>query len=322
MGEAGTGNGGERWGRWAADYLGMAVALAALVAYFGLSTDHFFSATNFRTIANQIPAAIIVAVGMTFVLIAGGIDLSVGSVLALSGAAFGACLVRWQLPLGVAAMACLATGLFCGIVNGWIVARWRLPSFIVTLGMLEAARGGAYLVTDSQTQYVGEQVRVITEASLLGLSLPFVVAMATVALGEGALRLTLFGRYTMATGYNEQVVRLAGVNTSRVRLAVFALCGLLTGVAAVVHTARISAADPNAGLGFELEAIAAVVIGGTSLSGGRGSVLRTLFGVLIIAVLGNGLVHAEVREPVKRLLTGAVVVAAVIVDRYRQSSRA
>ena len=129
MGEAGKSNSGERWGRWAADYLGMAVALAALVAYFGLSTEHFFSATNFRTIANQIPAAIIVAVGMTFVLIAGGIDLSVGSVLALSGAAFGACLVRWELPLGVAASACLATGLFCGLVNGWIVAPRRKTIF-------------------------------------------------------------------------------------------------------------------------------------------------------------------------------------------------
>lgn len=299
----------------------MGVALVALIALFGLTTENFLTLTSFRTIANQIPAAVIVAVGMTFVLIAGGIDLSVGSVMAASGAMFGLCLIGWELPFAVGAAACLATGLLCGLVNGWVVARWRLPSFIVTLGMLEVARGVAHLLTKSQTQYVGPSVEAFAGASVFGLSLPFLLAMLAVAGGETLLRLTVFGRHVVAMGYNEEVVTLGGVNSARLKLAVFALCGLLTGAAAVIHTARLSAADPNAGLGLELEAIAAVVIGGTSLSGGRGSVVRSLFGVLIIAVLGAGLAQAGAREPVKRLITGCVIVAAVILDRYRHGGQ-
>lgn len=323
------------WRRGFADFIGMALALAALIVFFGLVTDHFLTLTNFRTIANQIPPALIISVGMTFVLISGGIDLSVGSVLAVCSAVFGACLLHIDpagnlsflggaapgAVLGLAVAACLAMGLVCGLVNGWIVARWRLPSFIVTLGMLEAARGGAYLVTDSQTQYVGTQIEPLATRAVLGFSLPFLAAVLVVAVAHGVLTRTLFGRHIIATGYSEEVARLAGIDTRRIRLVVFALCGALTALAAIGHTIRLSAADPNAGAGFELEAIAAVVIGGTSLSGGRGSVLRSMCGVIIIAVLGSGLAQAGAQEATKRLVTGLVIVAAVILDRYRQPGR-
>jgi ribose transport system permease protein len=255
---------------------------------------------------------------MTLVLIAGEIDLSVGSVLALSSAVLGVCLVRYQLPLSVAVAACLLVGLTAGLLNGLVVIRWKLPSFIVTLGMLEIARGGAYLVTSSQTQYIGPRIEAIAAAEVLGLSLPFFVALGVVALGQVALERTVFGRYLIAVGTNEEAVRLSGIDPRPVKLLVFMLSGLLSAVAAVIHCSRLSSADPNAGTGYELAAIAAVVIGGTSLMGGRGSVVSSFFGVLIISVLGSGLAQIGAQEPTKRLVTGCVIVAAVILDQIRE----
>jgi ribose transport system permease protein len=299
-------------------YIGLGIALIGLIAIFSFSANHFFSLHTFRTIANQIPDAVIVAVGMTFVIIIGGIDLSVGSVLALSGATLGLSLVNLNLPLPVAIVCCLCVGLICGAINGLATIRWSLPSFIVTLGMLEIARGGAYLATNSQTLYVGGAVERIAEISFLGLSLPFLVAVLIVVAGQVTLSRTVFGRYALAIGANEEVVRFSGVNPRPIKLAVFALCGLLASVAAVFHSSRLSSANPNAGIGFELQAIAAVVIGGTSLMGGRGSVVNTFLGVLIIAVLGTGLAQVGAQEPTKRLVTGLVIVAAVIIDYYRR----
>jgi ribose transport system permease protein len=304
-------------GRLLADYLGMAVALAALLVIFGIAAENFFTLTTFRTIANQIPDTAIAAVGMTFVLIIAGIDLSVSSVLALSGAVLGIALVHWSLPLILAVMVCLLVGLACGAANGLIIIRWRLPSFIVTLGMLEAARGAAYLVTQSRTIYVGGPIEVITETAVLGLSLPFLMAIVVVAAGQLTLARTVFGRYLVAIGTNEEAVRLSGIDPRPYKLAVFALSGLLAAVAAVIQTARMSSANPNTAIGFELQVIAAVVIGGTSLMGGRGSVVSSFFGVLIIAVLGAGLAQVGAQEYTKRLITGCVIVVAVILDQYR-----
>jgi ribose transport system permease protein len=300
-----------------AEYLGMLLVLAAMLAYFGMKAEHFFTSSTFRTIANQIPDATILAVGMTFVLLIGGIDLSIGSVLALSGGVLGICLLKAHWPLPMALAACLLVGLACGILNGLTVVRFGLPSFIVTLGMLEAARGGAYLVTNSQTQYIGSVVERISEISLSGLSLPFLLALLIVAAAHIVLWRTRFGRYVYAIGSNEEAARLSGINVRAVKLSVFALCGLLAAVAAIINVSRLASADPNAGSGFELQAIAAVVIGGTSLLGGRGSVLGSLFGVLIIAVLGNGLAQIGAQEPTKRLITGLVIVLAVVADVYR-----
>ncbi len=311
----------KRIGGLLADYLGMAAALVVLLVIFGMAAENFFTLTTFRTIANQIPDTAIAAVGMTFVLIIAGIDLSVGSVLALSGAVLGIGLVNWGLPLVLAVLVCLAVGLACGAVNGLIVIRWRLPSFIVTLGMLEAARGAAYFVTQSRTVYIGGPVEVITGTAVLGLSLPFLMALAIVAAGQLALSRTVFGRYLIAIGTNEEAVRLSGIDPRPYKLAVFVLSGLLAGVAAVIQTARMSSANPNTATGFELQVIAAVVIGGTSLLGGRGSVISSFFGVLIIAVLGTGLAQVGAQEYTKRLITGCVIVAAVILDQYRHRLR-
>jgi ribose transport system permease protein len=302
------------------DYLGLSIALAGLLLLFGLITDHFLTVATLRTVASQIPAAVVLASGMTLVLVVGGIDLSVGAVLAFSGAVLGVCLVSLQLPLPLAVAACLAAGLACGSVNGVVVARWRLPAFIVTLGMMEVARGLAYQVTRSQTQYLGAGLDGLTETMLLGISPAILIAVLIVTAAQLVLSRTVFGRHIVAIGTNEEAVRLSGIQPGTTKLAVYAIAGLLSAVAAMLHSARLAAADPNAGSGAELQAIAAAVIGGTSLMGGRGSVVQTLFGVAIIAVLASGLSHAGAQEPTKRLITGCVIVAAAILDAHRHRS--
>ncbi len=224
------------------DYAGLVVVLCLLVVLFGSLTDHFFSAVTFRTIANQVPDAVIIATGMTFVLIIGGIDLSVGSVLALSGSVLGVVMAQRGWGLGLSIPLSLCVGLTAGLANGLIIVRWHLPSFIVTLGMLEAARGGAYLVAGSKTQYIGGPIEALTEASVLGIGLPFAIALGVVIAAQLVLSQTLFGRHLFALGGNEESARLSGLSVNRLRVAVFALAGTLSGLAAIIHCARLSAA--------------------------------------------------------------------------------
>lgn len=295
----------------------MITVLFALLASFALLTDHFLTARALAAMAQQVPVLLIAAVGATFVMMLGQIDLSVGSALALCGAVLGATLVSGGVPLPVAVGAAVFTGVALGAINGFVMVQWRVPSFIVTLGMLEVARGGTYLITNSRTQYIGSTIEPIAEADVFGVSLAFLFAFAIVGASQFVLTRTVFGRYVVAAGTNEEAVRLCGINTKRIRVLTFMIAGGLAGLAAVIHTSRLAAADPNAGVGFELQAIAAVVIGGTSLMGGRGSLVGTLFGVLIITVLDAGLAQMGAPEPAKRLVTGFVIVAAVIVDKLR-----
>ena len=300
------------------DALGLVVFLLLLLVLFGSLSERFFTLRTFTTVANQVPDLTVIAVGMTFVLVIGGIDLSVGSVLALASAVLGVALVGWELPLPAAALLAIGIGLLCGVVNGFVSVRWALPSFIVTLGMLEVARGGAYLVTGSRTAYIGTSIDFVG-APLPGLRLSpaFLAAVLFVIAGQIVLSRTVFGRYAVAIGTNEEAVTLSGVNPRPTRIAVFALAGALSGLGGVFHASRLGAADPNAAVGLELSAIAAVVLGGTSLMGGRGSVLRSFFGVLVIAVLQSGLAQIGASEPTKRVVTGAVIVFAVVADAYR-----
>ena len=307
-----------RFGRQiAADYLGMALALAILVVVFSLLARHFFSTTTFRTIANQIPSAILIATGMTFVLVIAEIDLSVGSVLGLCTAFAGVSIVQWHWPVWGAVCGAGLVGGLCGAFNGLVTVRWRLPSFIVTLGMLEMALGGAHFLTQSQTQYIGSKVGGLANTTAFGLSVPFLLSVLVVVAGQLVLSRTVFGRYAVAVGTNQEAVRLSGIDPRPIKVAVFVWTGLLVGAAAVIDTSRFESANPNAGTGFELQAIAAVVIGGTSLMGGRGSVLSSFFGVLIMAVLNSGLAAVGAKDETKRLITGLVILAAVIVDQYR-----
>lgn len=299
------------------NYLGLAAVLALLIAFFGYQSENFLTWANFVTLANQVPAALLIAVGMTFVLIIGEIDLSVGAIVAFCGAVLGVAIVHWGLPFFAAVPIVVAAGALCGLANGLITVRWQLPSFIVTLGMMEVARGAAYLVTDSTTVYIGRPVDWLMGVSVADLSVLFFGALAVAILGQGLLSMTIWGRGLMALGSNAEAARLSGIPTNRLRVLVFVGSGVCAALASIVLCARLSSADPNMGMGYELYAIAAVVVGGTSLLGGRGSVVNTVFGVLMIATLGAGLAQIDVADPVKRIVTGTVVVVAVILDYYR-----
>jgi len=288
-----------------------------MIALFGLLSEHFLTAKTFTTIANQIPDLLVMAVGMTFVLIIGGIDLSVGSVLALAGSTVSVAVVKWGwAPLPAALLGVLAAAL-CGTVTGAVTVAWRIPSFIVSLGVLEIARGVAYRLTDSRTEYIGGTFEWLSTPFALGISPAFIAAFLCMIVAQVVLVKTVFGRYVTGIGTNEEAVRLAGIDPRPYQVAVFVLVAALAGLAALFQVSRLEAADPNAGIGVELQVIAAVVIGGTSLMGGRGSVVSTFFGVLIISVLEAGLAQIGASEPTKRIITGAVIVLAVVLDTYR-----
>ena len=301
-----------------AEYVAVLMSWLGLVLLFGLLSHNFLSPRTFVMLSNRIPALTVIAAGMTLVLIIGGIDLSVGSVLGLCGAVMGLALVNFHLPFWAAILLGLGIGFVAGMLNGLVSVCLGIPSFIVTLGMLEIARGLAYLATNSQTKYIGSAVEGLsTPVAGLAVSPAFLIAVLVIVVGQVVLSRTVFGRYLIAIGTNEEAVRLAGINPKPIKIAVFALLGLLTGLGGVFYTSRLGASDPNAGMGLELSAIAAVVIGGTSLMGGRGSLVNTFFGVLIIATLEAGLAQVGASEPIKRVITGVVIVGAVILDVWR-----
>ena len=297
---------------------GLLVALALMVGFFSWQSQYFFTSDTFVTIANDIPAVAVTAVGMTFVLIIAGIDLSVGSVMALAAAAAGIAMLQWNWSLLPATLLAMGVGLVVGMVNGAVTVAWRLPSFIVTLGMLEVARGGAYIATDSRTQYIGGKIDWLGKPVIAGLSPAFFAAIAIVVIAQVVLTRTVFGRAMIGIGTNEEAMRLAGVDPRPIKIGVFAIAGLLAGLGGVFLSSRLEAADPNAGTGAELVVIASVVIGGTSLMGGRGSVVSTFFGVLVISVLEAGLAQIGASEPTKRIITGCVIIIAVVLDTLRE----
>lgn len=300
-------------------YAGLSGVLLLLILIFSMMSSNFMSVRTLTSVANQIPDLTVIAVGMTLVLIIGGIDLSVGSLLALSSAVLGVFMVDYGWPLWAAVPICLSVGAFCGMLNGVISVKAGIPSFIVTLGMLEMARGGAYLITDSQTKYIGSSIEWVG-APIKGFAFSpvFLLSLVIVALGQFLLTRTVFGRYCIAIGTNAEAVRMSGIRTAPYSITVFTISGLLCGLAGIMQTSRLSTADPNAAVGLELAAIAACVIGGTSLMGGRGSVINTFFGVLIIAVLQTGLAQIGASDPIKRVITGAVIIVAVLLDAARQ----
>jgi ribose transport system permease protein len=298
--------------------LGLLGVLGMIILFFGLTGRHFFSAATFQQIANQVPALTVLAVGMTFVILTGGIDLSVGAVMAFAGSILGLTMVDAGLPLAAALPLAMTTGAICGWINGYVSVRFRVASFIVTLGMMQIARGLAYLATDSETRYIGKPVEFLgAPLGGLGLSPAILIAVLLVFVAQVVLRRTVFGRRVLVIGANEEAAVYSGIRTRPVRVAVFAIAGALAGLAAAFDCARLGSVDPNAGAGIELSAIAAVVVGGTSLMGGRGSVLGSFLGVLIISTLGAGLANLGASDPVKLLVTGLVIVVAAVADVWR-----
>jgi ribose transport system permease protein len=292
---------------------GVAVALVLLVIAFSMLSPLFLTSGNISNIFTQIAINVILV---------GGIDLSVGSVMAFCAVVAGTVMKIPGLSLEVAILAALFCGVLvgavCGLLNGFISAWWGIPSFIVTLGMLNIARGAALQWTDARSIYeFPNEFNNFATTNLLGMPQPFLVALALVAIGWLVLNRTVFGRLIYAIGNNEEAVRLAGHNVMAYKIAAFTICGAAVGIGAIIYMTRLTVASPILGIGFELNAIAAVIIGGTSLNGGRGSIIGTLLGACIIGVLANGLILIGVGDFVRQIITGVVIILAVVVDAYR-----
>ncbi|HEY4730343.1 MAG TPA: ABC transporter permease [Myxococcales bacterium] len=300
--------------------IGLALVLLALV--FAAAAPRFASVTNVTNILTQISINTVIAVGMTFVILLGGIDLSVGSVLALATIVGGLIITSETLSPGVAILLSVAgstlVGSLCGLFNGVVCERWKIHSFIVTLGMLNIARGAALQISNSRTIFsFPDSFNEVGAATIFGVPIIFLMALGIVLAGRFILNRTVFGRLIYAIGNNEEAVRLSGHAPSLYKVAAFTLCGGMVGLAAIMYMMRLNIASPILGVGFELNAIAAVVIGGTSMSGGKGSMMGTLLGASIMGVLSNGLLLLGMGDFARQMVTGLIIVVAVIIDKYR-----
>jgi ribose transport system permease protein len=302
------------------------IALALLILAMSLLSDRFLTSENGLNILRQISVNLCISIGMTLVILAGGIDLSVGAVLALSGAVAADLLkngvvvsplaVELQFTVFGAIVAGLLVGAAAGCFNGLAITRFRLPPFVATLGMFSIARGLTMLWTGGfPITGLGPDFGFLGTEVFLGIPMPVWISGALVGIFVVLIRKTRFGRYVYAVGGNERAAHLSGLPVARIKVAVYTLCGLLAGAAGLIVAARLDSAQPNAGLGYELDSIAAVVIGGTSLSGGRGSVIGTVLGCLIIGVLNNGLFLLDVSPFWQQVVKGFVILAAVAIDK-------
>jgi len=301
--------------------LGTLAGLFALCALLWALTPHFLTVSNLLNVLEQTSINAVIAAGMTFVIISAGIDLSVGSLVAVAGVVLASAL-HAGAPTTIAMAASLAVGCGFGLLNGLAITWGRLPPFIATLGMMSIARGCALLFTEGRpVSGFDPAFRSIATARLAGIPAPVFVTTAVYVLAHAVLSETRFGRYVYSIGGNEEATRLSGVNVRLHKTLVYGVSGLASAVAAVLLTARLNSAQPIAGIMYELDAIAATVIGGTSLMGGEGGLGGTIIGALIMGVLRNGLNLLGVSSFVQQIVIGLVIVVAVLIDTVLKSRK-
>jgi ribose transport system permease protein len=302
-------------------------ALIVLFVVFSLASPNFLSFDNVVGILLATAVNGVLALGVTFVIVTAGIDLSVGTVMTLSAVMTGVFVTVWQLPVPLGVLAGMLTGMLAGLVNGTVVARMKVPPFIATLGMLNIARGLALVLSGLKPIYFNDTpvFNSIAMGSVLGGVIPgfqipnaVLIFFAAALVANWILTQTVLGRYAFAIGSNEEATRLSGVNVDLWKMAIYALTGLFSGLAGVLIAARLNSAQPSLGLGYELDAISAAVIGGTSLSGGEGTILGTVIGAFLISTLTNGLRILSVPQEWQTVITGTIVIIAVYLDIVRR----
>jgi ribose/xylose/arabinose/galactoside ABC-type transport system permease subunit len=300
---------------------GTLAGLFLLCALLSFLSPFFWTVSNLLNVMEQTAINAVVAVGMTFVILSGGIDLSVGSLVALSGVVMANRLMAgW--PLALAVLAGLITGALAGLGSGLLITRGKLPPFIATLGMMSVARGAALLFTEGRPiSGFSESLRSLSTGRVLGIPVPVLLTILLYTLAVVVLNRTRFGRYVYAIGGNEEATRLSGVAVGFHKTLVYVLSGGTAGLASVLLTARLNSAQPIAGMMYELDAIAAVVIGGTSLTGGAGTLGGTLIGALTMGVLRNGLNLLGISSFLQQIVIGMVIIIAVLVDSLVKSKR-
>ena len=308
------------WADWVTGVGGPLIGLVLLCVIFSLTTDVFLTWRNALNVIDQITVLGILAIGMTAVIVIGGIDLSVGSILAFSMMMMGWLYQSVGVPLGLAIVAGLLVGAACGLVNGLLITRAKLPPFIATLTMMSVGRGLANIVTEGR-QIVGypdwfTNLSTVRHFGFLSVTVAIFIVLSIIS--WAILRYTTIGRSLYAIGGSPEVARLAGIRVRQLTMSVYALSGLLAGLASVALACRLNSSQPSAGTGYELDTIAAVVIGGASLNGGVGGIRGTVVGVLIIGVLRNGLNLSGVSPFVQQIVIGVVIALAVAADTLRR----
>jgi ribose/xylose/arabinose/galactoside ABC-type transport system permease subunit len=301
---------------------GIGIAFVLEFLLFAVLSPYFFTPDNLLNVTLQASITAIIAAGMTFVILTGGIDLSVGSLVAFAGIVTTGVL-KSGLPGGVAFPAALAAGLvaggLAGAFAGFCITRFSITPFIVTLATMTIARGAAFVITDGRPIWeLPDAFAFLGSGRLLGVPVPSLIMVLTFVVSHVALTRTRFGRHVYAVGGNIEAARLAGIRTSRVLINVYVISGGLAALSGILLASRMNSGQPNAGLSYELDVIASVVVGGTSLSGGKGSIIGTFIGAMLIAVLRNGLNLLNVGSYVQQVIVGAVILLAVMVDQLRR----
>jgi ribose transport system permease protein len=301
--------------------------LLALLVVFSLASPNFLQTANILAILQATSVNGVLAIAATLVIISGGIDLSVGTLMTFCAVIAGVILTYWGLPLPVGIIGAILAGAVSGLVSGTVIAKLKVPPFITTLGMMLILKGLSLVISGTKPIYFNSTpgFNQISLGSIVGSVFPVMpipngvlILFAVAVIASFVLTRTALGRYTFALGSNEEAVRLSGVNVDRWKIAVYASAGAVCGIAGLLIASRLNSAQPALGQGYELDAIAAVVIGGTSLSGGRGTVLGTLIGALIISVLANGLRILSVAQEWQTVVTGSIIILAVYADILRR----
>lgn len=299
------------------------VLIAFVVICIGISilSPNFLTITNLLIVVRQITINAMLAFGVTFVIISGGIDLSMGSVVAVAGVAAATFAHPGSYPLIVPLAAGLSVGILIGAFNGIVITKGNVPPFIVTLGTMTIGRGLALIFSDGRPiSNLSESFGYIGGGELLGIPFPIIILGIVFVVCLITLKKTVLGRYIYAVGGNEEAARASGIDVEKIKITVYTLCGALSAVGGIILASRISTGQPNVGVAFELDAIAAVVIGGTSLSGGVGTMTGTLIGALLIGVIGNGLDLLNVSSYYQQVVMGAIIIGAVILDNIRRKN--
>lgn len=298
---------------------GVVMALVLLFLVFALASDIFISSRNLLNITRQVSVNALIAIGMTFVIVTGGIDLSVGSVISFAGIIASSMIVEMNLPIWLAVAVGVLVGTLTGLVNGLLITFLNMPAFITTMGTMTMLRGLGYIYTQGYPIYnLPKAFKVIGQGHIGSIPIPTIILIVVAVIAYLILRRTVFGRHVYALGGNMEASRLMGIHVKTVQLLTYVFCGTVTGVAAIVSTARLGSGMPTIGTGYELDAIAAAVIGGAAMAGGSGTIPGTILGALLLGVLSNGLSLLNVDSYVMQVISGAVVIIAVLIDEMRR----
>lgn len=301
---------------------GIYIVLFAMILFFSISSKAFLSASNLFNILRQVAVVGTAAVGMTFVMLTGGIDLSVGAIIGVTGI-ITALLMVWGVPPVVAVLVALAVGVLLGMINAALINELRVPPLIVTLGMMTALRGLAYLITGGMPVFgFPESFTLLGQGYIYVIPVPVIIMAVTFLAGYLVLEKFTLGRYIYGVGGNEEASRLSGINVKKIKYLVYSISGFVCGVAGVVLLSRTNSGQPKAGTSYEMDIITAVVLGGVSIAGGQGRITGVVAGVLIMGILSNGMIIMNVGDYVQRIVQGLVLVAAVAFDCYNQRRKA